>query len=111
MEINGVKLDADFTDADFIETLETARKKVIEDCDKVDLKNLSTAEGIRQECKIIKDFFDFVFGDGTSEKLFGNKNSLKICLDAFEDIQKESRKSISDFDERVSQYSPERLKR
>lgn len=111
MEINGVKLEMDFTDADFIEKIDEAQKRVKEECDKLELDKLSTAEGIRQECKIIKDFFDFVFGDGTSEKLFGNKNSLKICLDAFEDVEKESKKSTIDFNERVSKYSPERLKR
>lgn len=111
MEINGVKLDIDFTDADFIEKVDKAVEKVKEDCEKIDLKSLSFAEGIRQECKIIKDFFDFVFGDGTSEELFKGKNSLDLCLKAFEDIRKEKEKSMSDFVNRVNQYSPERIKR
>jgi len=111
MIINGVELEVDFTDADFIEKIDEGRKRIMEQCDSVDTKNLSKAEGIRQECKIIKDFFDFVFGDGTSEKLFKGKNSLDLCFKAFEDIIDEREKSIKDFYARVSKYSPDRLKR
>lgn len=111
MLINGVELYVDFTDADFIEKVDKAKDKVIEECNKVNLKELSTAEGIRQECKIIKDFFDFVFGDETSEKLFKGKNSLDLCIKAFEDLINEKEKSINDFHTRISKYSPERLKR
>lgn len=112
MTINGVEFDIDFTDAEFIEKIETASKEVYEKADKLkQLENISIAEGIRQECMILKDFLDYVLGDGTSEKLFKGKNSLELCFKAFEDIIREKEKSYNEFNERISKYSPERLKR
>lgn len=113
--INGVEFEIDFTDADFIEKIETGYQEVNKKTEeyKQNRQNveITNAEGIRQECKIIKDFFDYVLGDGTSEKLFKGKNSLKQCLQAFEDITIAKEKEISDFQARVSKYSPDRLKR
>lgn len=113
--INGVEFDIDFTDADFIEKIELGYNDVVKKTQEMQKNNeniqLTNAEGIRQECKIIKDFFDYVLGDGTSEKLFGNKNSLDKCMNAFEDITKAKESQLADFQTRVSKYSPDRLKR
>ena len=112
MIINGVELDIDFTDADFIEKIENGSKEVYNKAEELkQLKQLSLAEGIRQECKILKNFLDYVLGDGTSEKLFKGKDSLKQCLQAFEDIINAKQTAISDFQAKVGKYSPDRLKR
>lgn len=112
MIINGVELDIDFTDADFIEKIENGSKEVYQKAEELkQLKQLSLAEGIRQECKILKDFLDYVLGDGTSEKLFKGKDSLKQCLQAFKDIINAKQTAMSDFQAEVSKYSPDRLKR
>lgn len=111
MKINNVELDIDFTDADTIETIEKGRKELIEKCNNLDIDKLTPAEGIRQECKIIKDFFDCVFGEGTSQKLFGEKNSYKLCFEAFEDIIEARDKQLGEIKNRLDNYSPDRLKR
>ena len=112
MIINGVRFEIDFTDADFIEKVENACKKVFEEAGKLKQdKEISLAEGIRQECKILKDFLDYVLGDGTSEKLFKGKDSLNQCLQAFEDIIDAKQNSMNDFQSKISKYSPDRLKR
>ena len=61
--------------------------------------------------KILKDFLDYVLGDGTSRKLFGEKNSLQQCVKAFEDIINARKQQYDEFQARVSKYSPDRLKR
>lgn len=112
MIINGVELEIDFTDADFIEKVEEACKEVFNKAEKLKQdKKLSLAEGIRQECKILKDFLDYVLGDGTSEKLFKGKDSLNQCLKAFEDIINAKQNSMNEFESKISKYSPDRLKR
>ena len=116
MIINDVSFDIDFTDADFIEKIETASKKVYEETDKLKKEKLkdtdyTLAEGIRQECKILKEFLDYVLGDGTSEKLFGEKDSLHLCLKAFEDIIKKKEEQVKSINELTERYSPERLER
>lgn len=111
MKINGVEFEIDFTDADLLEKIEKGSKEVYDKAEELKNKKLTPAEGIRQECKILKDFLDYVLGDGTSEKLFGNKDSLNQCLNAYEDIIKVRENQINDFAERVSKYSPDRIAR
>ena len=113
MIINGVELNVDFTDAELIEKIDVGSKKVYELADQLekDKENMTPAEGIRQECKIVKDFLDYVLGEGTSEKLFGEQNSLMKCLKAFEDIIEERNKQLENFKTIVNKYSPDRLER
>lgn len=113
MVINGVEFDIDFTDADTLERIDTKKKEIdkeVEELEKIK-QTLSPAEGIRQECKIIKEFLDYVLGDGASEKIFGQKNSLNLCLKAFEDIITYGENQYSDMQERMNKYSPDRFKR
>lgn len=111
MTINDVKFDVDFTDADLIEKIEIGSKKVYDETERIKNEQFQVAEGIRQECKIIKDFLDYVFGEGTSQQLFGNKDSLHLCLKAFEDIINEKEKQVKSINELVSKYSPNRVQR
>ena len=92
--------------------MERGSKEVFEKAEELkNIKDLSPAEGIRQECKILKDFLDYVIGEGTSEKLFKGKDSLKDCLQAYEDIINARKTQYNEFQARVSKYSPDRLKR
>ena len=115
MTINGYEIDIDFTDADVIERIEEGSKVLYNGAEELkkqkDDKNFDLAEGIRQECKMIKDFFDYVFGEGTSEKIFKGKNSLNLCLKAYEDIVEMRDKQFDDFNNKINSYSPDRLKR
>ena len=111
MTINDKKFDVDFTDADLIEKIEIGSKKVFDETERIKNEKFDVAEGIRQECKIIKDFLDYVFGEGTSIELFGNKDSLSLCLKAFEDIINEKEKQVKSINDFVSRYSPDRVQR
>ncbi len=111
MTINNVKFDVDFTDADLIEKIEIGSKKVFDETERIKNEKFDVAKGIRQECKIIKDFLDYVFGEGTSKELFGDKDSLNLCLRAFEDIINEKEKQVKSINELVSKYSPDRVQR
>ena len=111
MIIKGVEVNVDFTDADIVEKIDIGREKVLEEAQKLKNSDVKPAEGIRQECKIIKDFIDYVFGEETSIKIFGEKNSLNDCLEAFEDIMKAKQEQENSFYEKVSKYSPDRVER
>lgn len=111
MTINEKVFDVDFTDADLIEKIEIGSKKVFDETERIKNEDFSVAEGIRQECKIIKDFLDYVFGEGTSKELFGDKDSLNLCLKAFEDIINEKEKQVKSINDFVSRYSPDRVQR
>ena len=111
MEVNGVLLDIDFTDADTLQRIEDGSKKIYEEADKIKNTATTPAEGIRQECKILKDFLDYVFEDSISEKVFGDKNSLRDCLKAYEDIIKERNRQVDNLQNVVDTYSPQRIER
>lgn len=112
MIINGIKMNIDFTDADILEKIEEGSKKIYDEAEELKgNKDLSPAEGIRQECKILKNFLDYVLGEGTSEKLFQGRDSLNQCLQAYEDILKGRNEQMKEFQTRVSKYSPDRINR
>lgn len=114
MKINGVEIEnIDFTDADLVERFDTGCKDVGEKVKKLKEKQeeLNPAEGIRQECKIVKDFFDYVFGEGTSEKIFEGKDSLLLCTNAYEDIVNIRNKQYKEYYDKINKYSPERVQR
>lgn len=115
MTINGYELEADFTDADLIEKIESGIDTLYKEAEKLKElekdKTITTAEGIRRQCKVLKDFFDYVFGEGTSEKIFKGKNSLNLCLKAYEDIVEARDNQFNELNKRVDAYSPDRLKR
>ena len=113
MTINNVEFEVDFTDADLIERIDVKSKEIYQKAEELEKnkENLSPAEGIRQECKILKEFLDYVFGEGTSQKLFGDKDSLKDCLKAYEDIINERNRQLNNFIDTIEKYSPDRLKK
>lgn len=112
MKINGVDLEVNFLDADFMEKIENCCKKVSEQAEKskTELKDLTFAQQIKAECKIIKDFFDDLFGEGTSEKIFQGKNDLMLCLSAFQELVEEKVKMQQEMNSLFAKYSPDRLK-
>ena len=111
MKINGVELEVNFLDADFMEKLENCCKKVNDQAEKSkkELKDLTYSQQIKAECKIIKDFFDDLFGEGTYEKIFQGKNDLMLCLSAFQELVEEKVKAQKNVNNLFSKYSPNRL--
>lgn len=102
----------DFTDADLLERIEQGRNDVLEKVKGLEqIDTLNPVEGIRQECKLLRDFLDYVFGDGTSEKNIKHKNSLKECIKVYEDVFKERDRQLNNLSEVMNKYSPERVQR
>ena len=108
MKIKDIEVNFDFLDADDIEKLENATKKVVEKTEEYKNKQLSMSEDIRVECGIINEFLDEVFGEGTSEKLFNGKNNLKEHINVFEDIMNEKIKYTNDIQSMYERYQPKK---
>lgn len=86
MKINGVELELDLYDADVMDRYTEAIKKFDNKQKNKSIKGLSNGEIIRQECKMVFDFFNDVFGTGTDKKVFGDKTNFKECLNAFKQV-------------------------
>lgn len=79
------EFEVDFTDAAFMEKIENANHDMVEDLKHVQ-KVGKQSEIIRSECNVFFRFFDSVFGDGSHKKLFGDKISVNLCVQAAESL-------------------------
>lgn len=86
MKLKNIEVEFSFTDADCVERLENASKKVKEKSELKGKEEKSLSEAIREECEIIEEFFDEVFGEGISEKIFQGKKDLQEHMALFTDI-------------------------
>ena len=86
MKLKDIEVDFSFTDADCLERLENASKKVKEKAEAKQKEEMSLSESIRQECVILDNFFDETFGEGTAKKIFKGKKDLQEHMELFKDI-------------------------
>lgn len=99
IEVNGVELELDMLDADVVERYENLNKDLVEKIQEpTQYDGLSTAEGMRLQCRMINTFFDKLFGDGTAKRIFGEGYRLDDRLDAFGKVSQ----MTADIDKHVS---------
>lgn len=110
MKIKNIEVNFEFLDADDMERFENEAKNVITKCELQEKgkEKLSYSQIIREQCKIINIFFDNVFGEGVSEKLFRNKSNLQEHIEAFEEIVKEKEKQQTTLVSSLNRYQPNR---
>lgn len=114
--ILGVDLELDLYDVDVYEKYEEEVRRVsrrVNDPQKA--QGQTTAQKLKYQCSVVKDFFDAVFGQGTSEKLFHGKNNIKDCNEAYLAVIEASGTMMTDltdtftskYAELSAKYSPE----
>lgn len=79
--INDVDLEYDVFDLDFASKYEKGLELVQKEASKQQGKKM--ADVIRTQCNSVFNFFDDLFGAGTSESIFGERVNLKECIIAF----------------------------
>lgn len=110
LKINDVELELDLMDADMAEKYEKAYRKMQRDVANIP-KNLSLADSIRKQCNLVFYFFDEVFGQGTSKKIFGNRTNLRECIKAVETLIDHVNKDVEESNKIINKYSPNRVAR
>lgn len=105
--VRGQELEGDFFDADFMERYEKATVKMYEIATAgTEKKYDSVADAFRQQCEVARQYFDEIFGDGTSERLFGEKMNLKDHMEAIAeltDCAARSKKEVNDLTNKYTQ--------
>lgn len=110
--INGSELEFDALDADTVEAYEKALENVNVSVERIQSeKDIKLSDSIRQQCEAVFDFFDDVFGDGTSDILFDGHCNLNNCLDAFEICITSVDEQKKAFTDKFSKYMPNREQR
>lgn len=102
MTVNGCVVEFNVFEAESAGRFQRANEKLIKDVDKLKkTKKESFADLICAQCNIIFEFVDTIFGEGTHEKMFGEKHDLKLCSEAYLQILKEiaaERNSLPSFE-------------
>ncbi|WP_300902234.1 DUF6673 family protein [uncultured Clostridium sp.] len=119
LKINNVELNMDVFDADFSEKVEAEMEKVVKESKNSDNRfkqgGLKRSQYLKQQCKIIFDFFDNIWGEGTHKKIFEERSNLKECIIAFERFvnayKEENEKEAKEMQELTAKYSPNRVQR
>lgn len=84
IKINGIDLELDLLDADVLEKYERLNEEIVKKIQEpTQYEGISTADGMRKQCRYVDDFFDKLFGAGTANNIFGGGNNLGIRMDAF----------------------------
>lgn len=111
---NDIELELDISDAETIELYE----KTFEQMQK-EVKSLPTtgrkSEIVSAYCKTLRNVFDRLFGDGTSDKMFGTRNNavqITAAYESFLEFVSAQNKELDNIQNRiVSRYSPNRAQR
>lgn len=105
----GKELEGDFFDADFMDRYETATREMHNKAtDARDRKYEKVSDAFREQCGVAREYFDMVFGKGTSEELFGDKMNLKTHMEAIAELTEcaaRSKKEINDLTNKYTQRS------
>ena len=110
MKILDVELeDIDLLDLEVAEKVEKATKKVEEK--EKNNKATSLSEQIKQQCEIIFDFFNDIWGEGTDKKVFGDKTNIRICYEAYMEVLDNFSLQREDLTNMLSKYSNKRISR
>lgn len=85
--INGIDLELDLLDADVLEKYEHLNEEIVKKIQEpTQYEGISTADGMRKQCRYVDEFFDKLFGAGTAQQVFGGGNNLGVRMDAFAQV-------------------------
>lgn len=114
-KINGLELTLDMEDADTAERYESAFELMIKE--ENETKNITKlSEKIRSYCKIFRNLYDRIFGEGTSAKIFENvpENCAeydRIYCDFLDFVKNQQSDSAQRKSRILAKYSPNRQQR
>lgn len=99
-----LEVEIDFTDVDFLENLEEAKRLMQEEAKQVP-KTGKTADIIRAQCQCYFNFFDRAIGEGAHVAMFSGKTSLNLCLNATDALLAFENDEAVKMNERYSKYT------
>ena len=79
------EIEFDPTDVAFVEKYEIAAENYQKKIKSLPA-NGKASETMKTICEIFFETFDGIWGEGTSEKMFGKKQSVDLCIKAFKQL-------------------------
>lgn len=105
IEINGVTLQADFMDADFMERFEPAVYELRDQINASKTMQGSTAAKYKAMNQTIEDAFNKIFGDGTADSIFQGSKNVMVHLEAVAKIEEAQRIEKKQFNDLSNKYT------
>lgn len=106
IEINGVTLQADFMDADFMEIFEPALYEVRDRANKCKTQKTGMVAGAFKELNsCIETFFDTVWGGSTSERIFNGSKNVLEHIEALAQVETAARAERKQFNDISNKYT------
>ena len=102
MKILDKEIDFDLEDAESIDRLK--------ELDSSYAQRITSSTTLTEQCKIYKEFFDAAIGEGTSAKLFGEKNNYIQIVKAYNEFIDRIEEKVNEF-EQESQKMQKRYER
>lgn len=94
-KFGGFETEIDAADYDFTTRYEQCCLRTDEKCKAIG-KDGMASEYILAYCRIVFDFFNELFGEGTAGKMFGDKTNLRVCDNALVAIAETMKADVSD---------------
>lgn len=105
IEINGVTLQADFMDADFMEVFEPAIYTMRESVSASKTVQDSVAARYKAMNQAVETFFDTAFGEGTADSIFQGSKNVMVHLEAMAQIERAQRDEKKQFNDLSNKYT------
>lgn len=99
-----LEAEVDFTDVDFLEAIEEAKKVLAKDVNGVP-KVGRDVDIIRAQCQCYFNFYDNIFGEGAHDAMFEGRTSLKLCIEAAGELSRIQDVTGAEFDAMYEKYN------
>ena len=110
ININGIDLELDLLDADVMEKYQNLNAEIAEKIkEPTQYQGISTADGMRKQCRYIEEFFDKLFGEGPAQRLFGGGNNLGVRAEAFAKVSAASGDAMGELTSLSDKYGVGRI--
>lgn len=113
-EVGGVTLTLDMGDAEVMDRYEAAFAQMAKD-EQAIAKDGRASDRIRAYCRMFHRLYDALFGEGTAEKLFGDRMSATECDEVYDSflafVQGQLTASAERRANRLMKYKPNRAAR
>lgn len=104
--ILGKELEGDFLDADFMAKYESATKEMHgEAMAKKGAHYDSVAQAFRDQCDVVRAYFDRIFGEGTSAALFGEQFNIRTHVEATAELTDRAAAARKEMNDLTNKYT------
>lgn len=112
MQLKGKEYEFSFSNYETVEKWETAQEELKKDVESIKSKKYEKySESIKDLCNASRKYIDNIFGEGTSQELFGPKYDYKEHCEVVAEITREVDKQEDDMNKFAAKYSSKRAAR